>query len=270
MLTLQNILDSDSLSTLVAKLNANFSSIALSNGGPQGVRGEQGIPGLPGKQGATGPAGPAGATGPAPGIIPFSTAGTTVTYGPNSALYPQPSYNDLSYDFLVTGPNAWGPLGPTGSGFAIDGQLYFDNNNLGWWKYLAVPDPTPTTDTIGGSPAQSFVESPFYDSASGGNWTGPDWYFYPLNLSTITALTQGVWTADKTNYLGTLTGSLYGGPATGPTFPSQTPYEIANARMNSKFGTVWISSYDGQPQGGNPAVPAGSEGDESNDTPYIY
>ena len=270
MLTLQNILDSDSLSTLVAKINANFSSIALSNGGPQGVRGEQGIPGLPGKQGATGPAGPAGSTGPAPGIIPFAKTGASTPYimgGPTYASW-NVSYNDLSYEFLETGPNAWGPKGPTGSGFAVSGQLYFDNNQLGWWKYLTVPDPTPgVPNTIDSNQSEYYVQSPHFSFGAGGTWTGPDWYFYPLNLSSITNLTQGVWTADKTNYLGTLTASLYGSPTVAPTFPSQTPYGIANARMNSKFGSVWISSFDGN---GPSAVPNNSENLNSNETPYIY
>jgi hypothetical protein len=274
MLTLQNILDSDSLSTLVAKINANFQSIALSNGGPQGLRGEQGIPGLPGKQGATGPSGGVGATGPQPGLIPFSTTGTPQSYTySGSALYTPPTYNDRSKEFLTTGPNTWGPKGPTGSGFAVSGQLYFDNNQLGWWKYLTIPDPTPTLDggsatAIDGNPAEYYVESPFYAAADGGSYSGPDWYFYPLNLSSIINATQGVWTADKTNYLGRLAGSAYSSSATGPTSlpDDQSPYSIANARMNSKFGTVWISSFDA-----DTATPPGGGGDLSdNDTSYIY
>ncbi len=38
MLTLQQLLESDSLSTIVAKLNQNFQTLSLSNGGPQGIR----------------------------------------------------------------------------------------------------------------------------------------------------------------------------------------------------------------------------------------
>jgi hypothetical protein len=249
MLTLQNILDSDSISTLVAKLNANFQTISLSNGGPQGVRGEQGIPGLPGKQGATGPSGPIGATGPSTQIIPFSTTGSLVTPS-GSVLFPPPAYNDRSYEFLTTGPNAWGPwgTGPT-SLPVVHGQLYFDNNQLGWWKYLDIPDPTPLAEggsatAIDGQPSEYYVESPYYLDVDGGSWTGPDWYWYPLNTSAIIAAAAGVWVSDRTNYLGLIASSAYNSPPGPPDPLTQAPFDIPNARMSSKFGTVWITSYD--------------------------
>jgi hypothetical protein len=266
MLTLQNILDSDSISTLVAKLNANFQAISLSNGGPQGVRGEQGIPGLPGKQGATGPSGPIGATGPSPQIIPFSTTGSLVTPSASTAAFnPPPAYNDRSYEFLTTGPNAWGPwgTGPT-SLPVVHGQLYFDNNQLGWWKYLDIPDPTPALEggsgtAIDGNPSEYYVESPYYSDADGGSWTGPDWYWYPLNTSAIIAAAAGVWVADRTNYLGVIAGSQYNSPSSISDLITQAPFDIENARMASKFGTVWITSFD--TDGGNVS---------SNDTGQIF
>jgi hypothetical protein len=46
MLTLQDILGSDSFATAIQKINENFKNLALAGGGPQGIRGEQGIPGL--------------------------------------------------------------------------------------------------------------------------------------------------------------------------------------------------------------------------------
>ena len=269
MLTIQNILDHDSLSTLVAKLNANFQAMALSNGGPQGVRGEQGIPGFPGRQGATGPQGPVGATGPTSGIIPFSVhnlvpSSYIVPTGTGSGFGAPNTYNPESYTFLTSplGPNPWGP-----NGFPIGNQLYFDNNELGWWKYLTQPDPDPSIDTINGVASITYVESPFYDSGSGGSYTGPDWYFYPLNLAAIINQTQAVWSADKSNYLGRLPGSAYASPATVPTLPgTQSPYEIQNARMNSKFGSVWVSSFDGD--GTTPPFSGGNN--TVNATGYNY
>lgn len=249
MLTLQNILDSDSISTLAAKINANFQTISLSNGGPQGVRGEQGIPGLPGKQGATGPSGPVGATGPSTQIIPFSTTGTLVTPG-GSVLFPPPAFNDRSYEFLATGPNAWGPhgTGPT-SIEVVHGQLYFDNNQLGWWKYLDYPDPTPFAEggsatAIDGQPSEYYVESPYYSDVDGGTWTGPDWYWYPLDTSAIVAAAAGVWVTDRTNYLGLIASSAYNSPNSIADPLTQAEFDTPNARMSSKFGTVWITSYD--------------------------
>lgn len=242
MLTLQNILDSDSIASLVAKLNVNFQTIALSNGGPQGVRGEQGIPGLPGRQGATGPSGPVGPQGLTMNIIPFSNSGTAT--GPvdgGGAFTPAPLYNPRSYEFLETGPNAWGPAGASGLGIPLSGELWFDNNEAGWWKYLTQPDPDPTTDTIDGNLSSYYVESPYYDVVAGGAYSGPGWYFYPINLA---GTSQPIWEADKTNYLGLIAGSAYGSPAVQPAAGSQAPFGIPNARMASKFGTVWISSFD--------------------------
>ena len=230
MLTLQNILDSDSISTLVAKLNVNFQTLSQSNGGPQGVRGEQGIPGLPGKQGPIGPTGPIGPMGATAGIIPFSTlvqANDALAPGGLSSIL-QPAN---SYDFLTTyAGGTWSP-----SATPQSGELWFDNNQLGWWKYLTVPDPSlldpESTDVV-----------PTYDTI-GTTFNGPGWYFYPLNLSSIISATQGVWSADKTNYLG-LVSSQYSSPATITNALTQAPFGIPNARMNSKFGTVWISSGD--------------------------
>jgi len=249
MLTLQNILDSDSISTLVAKLNANFQTISLSNGGPQGIRGEQGIPGLPGKPGATGPTGPIGATGPNfGGIIPFSLiTGTTFT---TIAGIPQ---SIQSYDFLTNPLNTtWGPTGP------FDNQVWFDNNQLGWWKYLIVPDPDASDPDIGGDIEPGTAN---YSLANG--WAGPDWYFYPLNATSLTG-SGGGWDLDKTNYLGRI-ASGYSSPASITNFIPQEPFGIPNVRMTSKFGTVWISSMDKEAFATGPGG-----GPENNDTSLIY
>ena len=98
MLTLQQLLESDSLATIVAKLNQNFQSLSLSNGGPQGILGKQGIPGLPGRVGPMGVTGPEGPTGTIAGIIPFSAIpGTGTTAGP---------------DPTITTVSAYGTVGP--------------------------------------------------------------------------------------------------------------------------------------------------------------
>jgi hypothetical protein len=245
MLTLQNILDSDTISTLVAKVNANFQSIALSNGGPQGVRGEQGIPGLPGRQGPTGPFGPVGATGPATGIIPFSKSTTTTNIGG----IPQP---DASYNFLTTSSD-WSPQSP------LSNQVWFDNNQLGWWKFLEIPDPATDDPDIGGD-----IDTGPYSSGPG--FTGPGWYFYPLNFESLTNSLSSPWIKDSTNYLGRITGSAYGSPSAVPDITTGAPFGIPNARMTSKFGTVFITSFDKQGTFTGP----GSTGPTSNDTSLLY
>jgi hypothetical protein len=216
MLTLQNILDSDSISTLVAKLNVNFQTLSQSNGGPQGVRGEQGIPGLPGKQGQTGPTGPIGPMGATAGIIPFSKL--SQVNDPAAPGYANPEniiQPTESYDFLTAFPGGtWSP-----SDTPQPGELWFDNNQLGWWKYLDTPDPSPSDGEI------VDLEYPVYDLASGG-FTVPGWYFYPLNLSSIISATQGVWSADKTNYLGRIIGSQYSSPSTIADVLTQAPFGI--------------------------------------------
>jgi hypothetical protein len=243
MLTLQNILESDSIATVVAKMNANFQAIALANGGPQGIRGEQGIPGLPGKQGPSGPSGPIGETGPGPGLIPFSNLIQSVS-SVGGIDQPQDSY-----DFLTTA-SSWAPDNP------LDGQIWFDNNQLGWWKYLMQADPSTSDPNVG-----NFLETGPYSS---GGYTGPGWYFYPMNFSSIIGSLQSTWASDPTNYLG-LIGAAYGSPSASPNLTSYAPYGIPNARMSSKFGNVWITSGDkatGQP---------GPGGDtSSNDTSLIH
>lgn len=254
MLTLQNILDSDSISTLVAKLNANFQTVSLSNGGPQGIRGEQGIPGLPGKQGATGPSGPIGPAGPVfGGIIPFSlVTGATFT-GLKPGLASGIPQSDQSFDFLNNPLNTtWGPDAP----FAD--QVWFDNNQVGWWKYLTQPDPDTSDPIIGGDiePGTTY---------SGGNFTTAGWYFYPVNLSGVGG-GGGGWVLDKTNYLGRV-ASGYSSPATITNLLAQEPFNIPNVRMTSKFGTVWISSMD---KSLIPGDPGGGGLVDNNDTSLIY
>ena len=127
MLSLQQILQSDNVSTLITKLNRNFQQLSLSGGGPQGVPGEQGIPGLPGRQGAVGPAGPIGPTGTSVGIIPFGdpSGGTT---GPTGIAGP---WNTYSYEYLNT---------IVGTGTNVAGQIWIDHWNDGFWQYLVGPD----------------------------------------------------------------------------------------------------------------------------------
>lgn len=208
MLTLQNLLESDSLSTIVAKLNNNFQALSLAGGGPQGIRGEQGIPGLPGKLGATGPSGAVGPTGLSAYMIPFATGGSGNT-GPSSISGPWPI---ASLDYLDS------TIGTGGTG-----DIYIDHYNKGYWMYLSAADGTGQYSNIG----------PAYPPTGTGYFGGQGWYFYPQPEQVD--LTN-VWTYDYSTYLA---APPY---ATGPFDTSNSPLKIPNARFNSKYGTVWISA----------------------------
>jgi hypothetical protein len=242
MLTLQQILESDSISTLIVKLNTNFQSIALSGGGPAGIPGEQGIPGLPGRQGALGPTGSQGPTGTVVGIIPFgSTAGGDT--GPTGDAGP---WNAYSYQYLNqvvgTGPNKVG-------------QIWIDHWNQGFWEYLNAPDGTSTYTNSPYSNPQAGTVPP----GSTGYYGGTGWYFYPLNVQQ-SAGSSDVWVSDVSTYLIGPTGS--GAWENGP-YSSPSPLTVKNARLLSKYGTVWISS-------GN-AINGSGVDDQSNlDTDTIY
>ena len=217
MLTLQQILESDSISTLIVKLNTNFQAVSLSGGGPVGIPGEQGIPGLPGKQGALGPTGAQGPTGTIVGIIPFGSTGGGVT-GPTGVAGP---WNTYSYKYLNQ---------IVGTGTNKIGQIWIDHWNLGFWKYLNTPD------TI-----SAYTNSPYSNPFAGtvppggtGYFGGTGWYFYPLNKET--AAVTDVWTNDVSTYQ---TAPPYG---TGPFSNTTSPLTVNNARLLSKYGTVWISS----------------------------
>ena len=208
MLTLQNLLESDSLSTIVAKLNNNFQVISISGGGPQGIRGDQGIPGLPGRIGATGPSGAPGPTGLSAYIIPFAT-GTSGSTGPSTIAGPWPL---ASLDYLES------TIGTGGTG-----DIYIDHYNHGYWMYLTAADGTGQYSDVG----------PSYPPSGTGYFGGAGWYFYPEpaeeNLS-------DVWTYDYSTYF---TAPPY---ATGPFDESSSPLKIPNARFNSKYGTIWVSA----------------------------
>lgn len=62
-LNLQQLLNGDTINSLINKINDNFNQITSIGGGPQGKRGEQGPPGLPGLRGITGNSGDAGEDG---------------------------------------------------------------------------------------------------------------------------------------------------------------------------------------------------------------
>jgi len=248
MLTLQQLLESDSLSTVVAKLNQNFQSLSLSNGGPQGIRGAQGIPGLPGKQGQQGATGPVGATAGGVGIVPFacidSTGPTAIgpavdslpsigTVGP----WPYSSWEWLQY-YHVSGGAGYDGNPPQNQ------ELYIDPANGGYWQYLETPDDQGATCdggyTSGG--AYSYTGSGVYpDLGATAGWGGPGWYWYPSTANSNAGGNLGdVWTNDYTTYLISPTN---GGPyVAGPYFNDPSPLTIANARLLSKYGTVWITS----------------------------
>jgi hypothetical protein len=206
MLTLQNLLESDSLSTIVDKLNQNFQIISTSGGGPIGGRGSVGIPGLPGKIGATGPSGPPGSTGPASYMIPFADDSSGET-GPSSIAGPWPV---SSLDYLTS------TVGTGGTG-----DIFIDHYNKGYWMYLTSADGTGQYSGVG----------PTYPPSGTGFYGGAGWYFYPQE---ITQNVTDVWSYDYTTYF---TTPPY---ATGP-FNDDT-LKIPNARFNSKYGTIWVSS----------------------------
>lgn len=224
MLTLQNLLESDSLSTIVAKLNNNFQVISLSGGGPLGKRGVKGLPGLPGRQGNTGSVGPVGPTGVTTYMIPFAT-GTSGGTGPTQVSGPWPV---ASLDYLE---NAIG----TGT----SGSIFVDHYNKGFWMFLEQADGTGQYSNVG----------PNYPPDGTGYFGGSGWYFYPE--PEVENLTN-VWTLDYTTY--------FNSPpyATGP-WNDPSILTIPNAKFNSKYGTVWISS------GGK-----GSTGAEDYNSPTVY
>ena len=244
MLTLQQLLESDSISTFIAKANLNFQQIAVSGGGPQGLPGEQGIPGLPGRQGPIGPTGLRGPTGSVVGIIPFAsqTGGST---GPTGVAGP---WNTYSYDYLNN---------IVGTGTSQIGNIWIDHFNDGFWQYLDTPN--------GVSP---YTDSPYSNPYPGttppdgtGYYSTEGWYFYPLK-NTGGANAGDVWINDVTTYQTSTTSTPPGAYATGP-FQAPSPLTVKNARLLSKYGTVWISSGNGVNNNG--AI------DESNlVTPTLY
>jgi hypothetical protein len=266
MLTLKQLLESDSLATIVAKLNQNFQVLSNSNGGPQGIRGSQGIPGLPGKMGPIGSTGAAGPTGTILGVIPFakdnvSTVGvgpsviTTTEYG---IVGPWPS---SSYDWL-------GNYQSTASA----GEIFIDHRNNGYWKYLTAPDVDGAAfpGYLSGNPYQypagnDGLGNPYvYPNLGPGSsptvggypgfYAGAGWYFYPGQDASASGLGT-VWVEDYTTYLQSAlqsgTGPYWRGPFDGDT---TNPLKIPNARLVSKYGTVWITS-------GNDATDNNSDGD---------
>ena len=257
MLTLQQLLENDSIAAIVAKINQNFQTLALTNGGPQGIRGPQGIPGLPGKLGPIGPTGEAGPTGSILGLIPFSAVGVTAanigpsvdTLNPFGSIGPWPS---SSYEWLSAyysnGYNSGQGQTPKA------GDVFVDHGNNGYWKFLdGIDQPgasTPPGYTQGG--AYSFQGNTIYpDLGAGAGYCGPGWYFYPVDVAASAggggSNTNNVWVEDKTTYLvGNLNGGV--GPYTGGAAYSQnpSPLTIANARLLSKYGTVWITSGNDQ------------------------
>ena len=217
MLTLKQLLQSDSVSSMIDKLNTNFQLIALSGGGPQGIRGLQGLPGLPGRIGRKGDTGGIGPTGTTVKIIPFvsSTGGTT---GPSSGS--ASPWNANSYNYLKA-------LGAT----PVSGDIYIDHNSRGFWQYKTGVDAGSTYTSSPYSNAGAASSGP---PTGSGSYVGANWYFYPLPSETSENLND-VWVNDNTTYQ---TAPPYGLGAGGTGL-------IQNARLTSKYGTVWISSGNG-------------------------
>lgn len=244
MLTLQQLLESDSIATLVAKLNTNFQELSLSNGGPQGSRGTQGIPGLPGKRGASGPSGATGATGTITGIIPFvntsalgiAGVGPTIP-APNgqSVVWPASSWNWLT-EYATPGTGSYTGAAPQ------HGSLYVDHAHEGFWMWMTGPVTSGTGGLYYYNSATAGASYP--NLGATGGWCGNGWYFYPEPAASASLST--VWVADNTTYLLGATGAVPGatGPyAYGPALANvNSLLTVPNARMVSKYGTVWITS----------------------------
>jgi hypothetical protein len=266
MLTLQQLLESDSLATIVAKLNNNFQILNATNGGPQGIRGQQGIPGLPGRVGPLGPTGAQGPTGTLLGIIPFakisaSTAGVGPTSGqlaPNSQ--PAGEWPLASWTWLMNYHGAGitssfpGFSGGTGA-TAKPGDIYVDHANKGYWKYLEAVDATGAYNPGTGTYPAEYLSGGIYgvagtgsypDFSAGFGFLGNGWYWYSTeDISNV--LGGNVWVNDITTY-------LFSPTAAGP-YPGSTaiPLSIPNARLESKYGSVWITS--GNDLGGDDNLP---------------
>ena len=259
MLTLQQLLESDSIATIVAKLNQNFQSLTLSNGGPQGIIGRQGIPGLPGRVGPDGPTGSQGPTGTIAGVIPFAAIpGTGTTAGPDpsqdsSANYgkvgpwPQSSFQWLK-NYHSNGVSIYG-VPHVGGNTPRANDIFIDHANNGYWKFLIQPDVQGAHDENAAPPytqqgAYSFAGTSLYpDLSTTLGWVGAGWYYYPTGDNGTASLTT-VWTQDTSTYLLSNLSAVAGqtGPYSKGAYETLGELEIPNARLITKYGTVWITS----------------------------
>lgn len=126
MLNLIKILESDSLSAIIDKINSNFSQIQINGGGPQGPIGHQGVPGIPGLKGDIGPKGDKGSDG-----IKF----TITTDDPNwnnlySGTNPNSAINAINAGYKVG--DVW--FDPT-SGYFYD--IHIDINNPNGYSFVS-------------------------------------------------------------------------------------------------------------------------------------
>lgn len=239
MLTLQDILGSDSFATAIQKINENFKNISLAGGGPQGIRGEQGIPGLPGKQGSTGPVGPAGNNGVSVDIIPFDLHSEGYTGPITGPAVGQVNWSVTSLEWLQ---DNYGDTG--GTKIPTPGMVVIDHANFGYWQYInGIQNPSPVNGVNplnpGASDSEALVGNGYYIGAS---YTGPGWYYYPSDVSNLINSLGDVWVNDFTTYL-TGTSSGYDFPSRG-SGNSGTPYTVPKARLKSKFGVIWVSSHN--------------------------
>jgi len=210
MINFQRILESDSLSSAISKINNNFATLNLAGGGPPGPVGLPGIPGIPGVPGQKGESGQVGPTGPGANIVPFITASSFT--GPSSIAGPWPAQ---SLAFLKDPAIATGTT-----------EVWLDNQNNGYWRYLTSVDSTGQYGVAGPST---------YPPSGTGFYGGEGWYFYPVDINL--SLATNPWTYDATTYF---TRPPF---ATGPfTDSSTSPLTVQNVRLKSKYGTVWIST----------------------------
>jgi hypothetical protein len=230
MITLKILLETDTISSLVEKINTNLSSLSASLGS-RGPIGYQGIPGLPGKPGPIGPTGPKGDLGSFVNIIPFSIRDINLTGGPNDP--PAGPWPESSYLYILSKT--------TGTDIENNGKIWIDHWNNGYWRFNLNPDETLPLLTNG--PYENVtLGGPVNPSTGDNSFTNPGWYFYPTFKDDNFLLTNS-WVQDNTNYL--IQDPWSSGPH--PLTPMSPPSNLTvyNSRFTSKYGSIWISSGNG-------------------------
>ena len=231
MITLKILLETDTISSLIEKLNTNLSSLSSSLGS-RGPIGYQGIPGLPGKPGPIGPQGVKGNIGSFINIIPFSIRGTNLTGGPIDP--PAGPWPESSYLYILSKT--------TGTNIENNGKIWIDHWNNGYWRFNLDPDETLPLLTNSPYKGPITIGGPINPSTGDNTFTNPGWYFYPTFKDDNFLLTNS-WVQDNTNYL--IQDPWSTGPHPNPPTTSVSNLTVYNSRFTSKYGSIWISSGNG-------------------------
>ncbi len=165
-LNIKTINSGDLLSTVIDKINDNFSQIVLNGGGPGGLRGFLGGPGFPGKQGILGPSGGTGAHGTY--LYTSALAPSLYTFGASGEASPR------LYDVFLEGvPNyvkIWqnSLTGSTGTYWQLINTVLSPNGSVTTAYDQSLTGPTATfvvnDKTVGG---KLLIGTPFALGASG-------------------------------------------------------------------------------------------------------